>query len=114
MEEQNKEILNKFEILLSSIKQSPDYQRYLVLKKKLNSNNDIKMMIQNVKTLQKEIVKKEYHSLPTIEEEQKINKILTELDKIPLYKEYTYVVSDLNYLINYVKEEIEKCINEKI
>ena len=42
MEEQNKEILDKFDLLLDEVKKTSEYQNYLLLKDKLNKNIYIK------------------------------------------------------------------------
>ena len=114
MEEQNKEILDKFDLLLDEVKKTNEYQNYLLLKDKLNKNIYIKDKIKKIKALQKECVKKEYRKISTTSLEKELTDELKILEDIPIYKEYTYVVSDLNYIINYIKDEIEDIVNENI
>ncbi len=107
-------VLNNLYILIDKIKDSDDYKKYIILKNKLKENEDIMNKIKRVKYLQKICVNKEYKKIPFKEEDNEIKKIINELESIPIYQEYTYVVEDLNNIITYISDMIEKQINEKL
>lgn len=113
MEEQNKKVLDSFDNLISEIKDSLEYKTYISLKRKLKDNKEVKSLTNEIKLLQRKAVKSNYvKDVKSFDNE--IEEKLAKLESIPLYNEYLYAVKDLNYIINYVKEQIEDLINENI
>lgn len=102
-------ILEKSDELISAIKDSKDYKRYINLKEIIRKDEEIMGLIDEVKTYQKMIIK-----LNDVEQtrllEQKINEILEKLDTIPIYVEYNYLQTDLNEMFQIIKNTIEKCL----
>lgn len=108
------EILEKTDGLVSLIKESSDYKRYLSLEKKMKENSKIMGLVNEIKSLQKEIVKREYKKMPISELEDKIESNLKELSTYQIYTEYTYLQEDLNEMFQNIKYVIEHFIEEKI
>ena len=53
-------IKDKFDEVIDLIENSYNYQKYLELKKEMLANKKINNLILEIKTIQKELVKKEY------------------------------------------------------
>ncbi len=113
MEEQNRKILISFDNLISEIKDTIEYKTYKDLKSKLKDNEEVNSLTNEIKILQRKSVKsKNKEDAKKIDDE--IETKLKILENIPLYNEYLYAVKDLNYIINYIKEQIEYIVNENI
>lgn len=104
-------IKDKFGEIINSIENSYNYQKYLQLKKEMLSNEKINNLISEIKTIQKELVKKEYNKLDFASEEQEINKRLDILDSIPLYVEYNKYQSLVNEELTLIKDKINNYID---
>ena len=100
-------VLNKVDELVTYIKSSPTYERYLVVKETLYNNKDIMNKINKSKELQKKIVKLEHNNKNTTEEEKEIESILKELEEYPVYLEHKDLVGKLNYEYSYIKDTLE-------
>lgn len=98
--------------LIITIKESDTYKRYIYLKEMMLEDTEIMNLIEKVKTLQKELIKSKTKGLDYKEIDDNINKTLSELNNIPTYVEYDYVQSELNDLLQNVKNTIESCIND--
>lgn len=112
MENKNKELLlNKLDELIELIKNTPNYKRYIELKLKMSSNNEIMNIIKEIKKIEQSIVKKEYNKLDFSEEEKKLNELKNKLNEYPSYLEYSYLQEDLNNDFQNIKKIIEDSIN---
>ena len=98
MEKLSREVLEKADELVDIIKESKEYKKYLDIRNKLEENTDIKDKINQVKKIQQELVKCEYHN--DIEKakilEKSLNKKKEELSSIPIYNEYLHSIDNLN------------------
>lgn len=103
----NKEILDKIDEIINIIENSSDYQKYLLLKEDLNNNKEIKLLINEIKLLQKDIV---HH----IDKKEILNEKIRKLESIPLYIEYQNVVSDINNTYACIENRINYYINKII
>ena len=65
---------SKINEIIDFVKDSKEYQDYLFLFDKLSKNDRCNSLIKQVKTLQKELVKKQAHGHNINELEEKINK----------------------------------------
>ncbi len=101
-------ILSKIEELLELLTKNQDYQKYLLVSKKMKENKEIMDSIKKIKQYQKQIVMLEYQKKDITTLENKINSILKKLDSYPIYKEYSYLVDDLNSLFYMIKTLFEK------
>ena len=110
----NNEILKEVDNIVSFIKESDDYKEYLFLKDKLSKNKKALSLINDIKTLQKEIVKKEIKKENILRLEEEINKKILELNKIPLYVDYIRIQEKLDELFQYIKEKLNDYFEERI
>ena len=109
------EISRKANELIDSIKNSETYIKYESLKKRMLNDKEILDLIDEVKALQKELVKKKIKDSDKkeiVEINKKIDNLLTELNNIPLYYEYDSTQRELNYIMQNIKNTIESCIND--
>ena len=106
MEKQNKEeLLKKVDELVSIIKNSNDYKRYIELKT-IMENSEIMPIINKIKKVQRESIKNESRGINTL----KLEALKNELDSYPIYREYTYLQEDLNNDFQNIKKIIEDII----
>lgn len=104
-------ILSKIDEIINIIKDSGEYKKYIEVSRKMIDNKDIMNLIDEVKLLQKKLVKEQIlgNDITSIDEE--INKRINELEEYPIYLEYTYLQEDLDNSISLVKTNIENYIN---
>lgn len=103
----NKEILNKIDEIINLIENSSDYQKYLSLKKDLDNDKEITLLISEIKLLQKDVV---HH----LDKKEILNKKINELESIPLYREYQNTVASLNNTYAIIEQRINNYINKKV
>ena len=108
----NDNITNKIEEIIDFIKDSKEYQDYLFLFDKLSKNDRCNSLIKLVKTLQKELVKKQAQGQNVNELEKKINKLVSELNTIPLYVEFVDKQQDLNKIYQSIKIRLDNYFND--
>lgn len=106
------EILNKVDELVILLKESPEYLRYKEIVEQMKKNDEIMMLIKNVKKNQKEIVNLEYRGSNTSNIENILFNSIETLNSYPIYQEYSYLLSDLNYMFQCVKNILEEYIND--
>ena len=99
----NEEILDKALELVKEIKNDKEYREYVTLRNKIKSNKEIMKRIENIKTLQKQYIKSAYLD---DEIKVKLDKELSELEDIPLYKEYLLKEKKINNILTTIKEGI--------
>lgn len=108
MEKLNRDkVLEKTDELVELIRSNYTYQRYIAISKKMKENKEIMDLISKVKTLEKKIVNLEYYGKNFKTEEKELNDTLLLLDSIPIYKEYSYLVEDLNNTFYGIRELLE-------
>ena len=103
----NNEILNEVDKIIEFIKDTDDYKDYIYLKKKLTNNEKANHLINEIKSLQQEIVKLELENKSIKEKEDKINENIQELNKMPLYIEYIEKQEILNDLYQTIKTRLD-------
>ena len=99
----NEEILDKALELVKEIKNDKEYREYVTLRNEIKSNKEIMKRIENIKTLQKQYIKSAYLD---DEIKVKLDKELSELEDIPLYKEYLLKEKKINNILTSIKEGI--------
>ena len=99
----NEEILDKALELVKEIKNDKEYREYVTLRNEIKSNKEIMKRIENIKTLQKQYIKSAYLD---DEIKVKLDKELSELEDIPLYKEYLLKEKKINNILISIKEGI--------
>ena len=103
----NQEILNKIDEIINLIENSSEYQKYLSLKKDLDNDKEITLLISEIKLLQKDVV---HH----LDKKEILNKKLKELESIPLYREYQNTVASLNNTCAIIEQRINNYLNKKV
>lgn len=110
----NKEILNKIEDIISYIKNSATYKKYLLIESQMEHNDDINKLVNEIKVLQKQATKEEHINFNSpIKLDEEIKDKLTQLNNIPLYSEYINTIDELNNTLQDIKNQIETYINRK-
>ena len=109
----NELVLEKMDDITKSIRESADYIKYLEISEQLKDNEEIMNTIEDVKSLQKKIVKEEHNGNNIELLEKEIEDKLRLLNSYPIYVEFTYLQDDLNNTFQDIKNIIEKYINSK-
>lgn len=105
----NKNVIDKIDNLVSSIKKSDEYKNYIDILSKVENSDEIKDLSNEIKRINKELVKK-----PSVELELLLKEKENLLNSIPLYLEYKYKLEDLNNLLLVVKNKIDNFIRELV
>lgn len=88
-----------------------DYKKCRELKEKMQTNEDIKIRVEQIKKLQKEYIKSNDETIKL-----KLEALEKELMEIPLYAVYMQHLYKVNDMINLVKDELNdyfyKLLNE--
>ena len=103
----NNKVIDEINNLVNSIKESSIYKEYKDLELKISKNTDIKKLTDEIKSVNKKLVK-----TPSIELENKLKVLEKELNNIPLYIEYKEKVEELNNLLLVIKNKIDNFIKE--
>lgn len=103
----NKEILDKIDEIIKSIENSPIYQKYLDLKKQIGNNKELKMLINEVRVLQKDIV---HH----VKDKKVLDEKLNELNNHPLYIEYINTLDEINNIYGIIESNLNNYFNKKL
>ena len=114
VKQMNNEILDKVDEIITYIKDTNEYKDYILLKEKLESNDKVKNLVKEVKSLQQNLVKAEAYKKDSKELESTYKEKLSELDKIPLYKDYNDSVTKLNEMYSLIKERLDTYFNDKL
>lgn len=107
----NSLILDKVDEIVKEIRNSKEYQDYQFLFQKLFEHEKANILIQKVKSLQKEIVKRESIGESILDLEKEINSLLETLNSIPLYVEFIEKQEELNSIYQNIKIRIETYFN---
>ncbi len=95
-------LYSKLDDVIQCIKESSEYKNVLDIKKKMDSNEELKKKINDIKLLQKKYVKSNYDS--SINKD--LDKLNDELLEVPIYRIYLYNLSVVNEKIEYVKDSL--------
>jgi len=104
----NNIILEKVDSIIEEIKTSDVYIDYQFLNDKLSKNQNVTDIVEHVKSLQKQIVKKELLKESTTELENEISLLLDKLNNIPLYVEFVEKQKELNDIYQSIKERLDE------
>ncbi|MBQ7136838.1 MAG: YlbF family regulator [Bacilli bacterium] len=104
-------ILNKVDEIIDIIRNSEEYYKYIEISNKLKEHEEIMGLIDDVKSLQKRLVKEESLNLDISYIDKEINQKLALLEAYPIYLEYIELQESLDHSIGIVKDGIEKYIN---
>ena len=95
----NDDILKEALKLVQALKQTKEYQEYLLSYQKILNNQFINNKIQNLKDLQKKYVKSAYLDQ---EIKEKMDKILKELENNQIYANYLKKQKQFNCIIDQI------------
>ena len=110
----NNKILNEVDKIIEFIKESDDYKDYIYLKDKLSKHEKANNLINEIKLLQKKIVKLEVNKQDTKELDNKIKDNLDELNKIPLYRDFIDKQETLNDYYQTIKNRLDEYFYNKM
>ena len=103
----NNEILTKLDEIVDYIKDSDTYKRFVIVKKQIDNNIELKNKFDYIKFIQREMIKTSNKDL-----ELEYNTLVNELNNYPQYSEYLELLDELNNLYQEIKIIIENHINE--
>ena len=113
MENKNKDIiLKKIDELISLIKKTDDYQRYLFLKEEMKKNDTLMGLIIQIKKEEQIRIKKEYNHEDITENNEIVDKLNNELLGYPIYQEYLYLQEDINNELQNIRKILEDSFNK--
>ena len=95
----NKEILEKIDEIIQIIETSPEYLKYLDLKEKIKNHKELMELINRVRVMQKDVLHKKNN-------QNELDKLLSELNNNPLYREYNNVIYEINNTYSIVENSI--------
>lgn len=105
----NKEIKDEMDLVVKTIKESDIYINYLKLLDKVKNNCDINLLVNEIRDIEKKLVKK-----PSITLENKLKEKELELNSIPLYLDYKDSIDEVNNMLLIVKNKMDKFVNTLI
>lgn len=95
-------LYKKLDDVILCIKESNEYKNVIDIKKKMDSNEELKKKINDIKLLQKKYVKCNYDSSV----KKDLDKLNDELLEVPIYRIYLENLSVVNEKIEYVKDSL--------
>ena len=110
----NKEIINEIDKIVEYIEETDTYKDYKYLEEKLSKHEKAKSLIKDIKAIQKELVKLEIKKEDTKELENNINEKISQLNKIPLYREYIDKQEELNDMYQLIKNRLDDYFYNKL
>lgn len=95
------EFYNNLDSVVSTIKDSKEYKKCIKLKKEMDSNEEIASIVKEIKKLQKKYINTNDSSV-----KRELDELENKLEEIPIYHIYLENLEKVNYMINYVKDEL--------
>ena len=107
------EKLNKsLDEVVLCIKNSKEYKKCIELKTKMDTNDEIKSLVKEIKLKQKKYIRTSDSNILS-----ELNELEEKLNCVPIYHVYTMNLEKVNEYINYVKDELndyfDKLLNKK-
>ena len=107
-------ILKDVEELKELVLESEEYKNYKTSLDILDSNNDVKELINKITNLQKNIVKKMSKKEEVKIQNKELDELYNELNSIEEYTKYIDNSKKLNILITNIQKEFEKYFNNLV
>ncbi len=114
MEKSYQTLMLMFDELLSLLIESEEYKNYQALRQKLKKNQEILSLIDKVRKLQKELVRKEHSQMDVISTLEEYHTVVAKLSEIPLYHAYQSSQQEINSYLQTIKTSIEMIIESVI
>ena len=102
----------KFNELIKTIENSLIYQNYQHILKQVEVNNDINILVKDLKDMQKKIVHATSIGQDIKKLEKELDIIKQNLNNIPLYQSYIDASNEVNDLMKLVNIKIQNYIND--
>lgn len=96
------ELNNEIDDIVQYIKNSSEYKKCVLLKEQMNDNDEIKFIVDEIKSLQKKYIRSNYDDKIKKELDKK-NEILS---NIPIYNVYNQSLDAVNAMIDYVRNRL--------
>lgn len=107
------DVYNSLEQVIEVISKSDDYVACVKLKEQMRSNEDIVLLIDKIKKIQKKYIRSNYDT----EIKRELDSLEEQLMNIPVYYSYANHLAKVNEMIDYVRERLNvyfyKLLNEK-
>lgn len=97
-----KECRESLEDVVSYIIQNEDYQECIRLKEQMSKNEDVVLLVEKIKSLQKKYIRNHY----SMELKKELDELEEQLNAIPIYHIYNEYLVKVNEMIEYVKDEL--------
>lgn len=107
-------IISDVEELKEKILSSEEYKNYKKYEEILDNNEEVNKIINKIKKVQQEIVKKEDKQEDTDKEEIELQSLYKELDTYEDYTNYINASKIFNEMITYIQKEFENYFNQFI
>lgn len=106
------ELTNKFDLVIAKLKEDPKYQNLLNIKEAISQNDELMSLIDELKTIQKNLANNEHLKEDTTNLEKLYQEKLNFLLEIPLYQEYSYLLEDLQEELDLITLRLEQELNK--
>ncbi len=112
--------MNNIEIkeqeLINAINESDAYIKYTEAKKVLDDSTYLKELIENIKSIQKELTKAEKKGDTDLikQKQEELARCNNELDENPIYVNYKNRVDELNNILLVIKQNLDSYFSKKI
>jgi cell fate (sporulation/competence/biofilm development) regulator YmcA (YheA/YmcA/DUF963 family) len=103
----NKEINKKIDEIIKDIETSPQYLKYLSLKEQIDNNKELMELINKVRVMQKDVLHK-------MEDKEKLDNLVNELENHPLYREYNNTIFEINNIYGIIESNLNNYFNKII
>ncbi len=107
-------VLSKIDEIIDYIKDSNTYKRFNIVEEQMSNNDELMSLINEIKVIQQEIVKREEIDLDTQDLSNMYQALKKELYSYPIYVEYNELLEELDNTYQEIKIIIEKYLNDKI
>lgn len=103
----NKEVSKKVDEIIQDIESSDLYKKYLSLKEQISNNSKLMELINKVRIMQKDVLHK-------IEDKEKLESLVNELNNHPLYREYNNTIYEINNIYGIIESNLNNYFDKVI
>lgn len=88
--------------IVNYIKNSPEYKNIILIKKQMDTNDELNSIISSIKSIQKKYIQSGYDS----KYKEELDRLHEQLNEIPIYIIYQNNLNVINQDINYIKDSL--------
>ena len=103
-------VYNALEEVITTIKNTKEYQNCLSMKEKMNTNEEIRNLIEEIKKVQKKYIQSNYD----VSIKEQLDTLEKQLNEIPIYVSYIENLTKVNEMIEYVKDSLNEYMNDLV